>query len=305
MGALILAFVGGGLFFYSSKKPGSSTQSQSEIIQDLKKAHYFTVSNHMSSPLGKAWTARDYAAVRTQLKESPGYKQIAEKMQASIFILDQLKHDFKNEPAVKPLQEDLVAVLVSEANKAGIESRVKNYTAKVLAKLGPLSPETAKDLEAYMLKQETSAQELFVGYFITQSPLRKSVKTILLKNTLKAESAQLALMQISLIKDDSARRDVLSSVLQNFSKIPAQVQPLAAKQLFLNQGLLKKDMNHLLDLAARSEDSQWQDAFLVGVRELGLGAKYKEKVRTIQSKSKVDSVRLLAHSILSDVSGVQ
>lgn len=308
MTGIILGLVGGiSLLAYNhlSNGPVLQNQSQKDIIQDFKKAHQLTSQNHLNSPLGIAWSKGDYKMVRTLLNEK-GPKSYTEKMQASIFILDNLRTDLTGKEGISLIQSDIVKYLSSPENSDAKLNRTKNYAAKVLSKLGKLPTDQAKVLENYMLNLKSSAdRELYIDYFLTQIPLKKSVQKILEKDILTAERSQQTIIQVALVKDPHAQKELYVAIHKNFKKVPKEAKAQVAKILFTNSAAMGLDLKPLLVEASKMNEPQWQDAFLVGVRALGLNAEFKNRIQQIQNQTKIDSVKLLAHSLLTDVSGVQ
>ncbi|WP_374076978.1 hypothetical protein [Bdellovibrio bacteriovorus] len=311
---IILGALGGGGYLLkdrlSAKTTATATKKTSvESWEELKKSHSLTVNTHMASPTGKAWQSQDLDKILTLFGSGKILAENRNFLQASIFVLDVTKPEFNPEKKEKlhQIQKQLVDYIVSnKVPVVGEQAKVHSYAAKVLLKLGPIPQESLKELEKfYNHSKDRHQKDIVADILIRTIPLSEVGKKIVTKMIASKTDVNEGLMLLGQVRDAEAQKQMMNQVYNKYPTYPESVKPFVYKQLVVNHGLVTGDLKKYLKDFSKKQDQDWNDAFLMGVKELDCINDFRSDVERIERESQYPHIKMLAKAILTSGKGAQ
>jgi len=302
---VFVAAVGGGYWYAKKAKHSFTKVSDSpEAFADLKKAHGLTVNTHLSSPTGKAWKEKNFTALAGFFGVSKTIKDNRSFFQASIYVLDVAKPDWKPEDKrhLAQLQEQIAGYMTAKRDKPviGDEAQVLSYASKVLLKFDSLSEETVHHLLSFHKSGPAGNQKDIVAEtLIRLNPLPEKARKIVQDKIHSKTDPYEAVLLISQMRDPQAASDFWNEVYKSYGSYNEKYKPLIFKQLVINRGMIKGDLKKYLGELVKKSGETYEEAFLVGVRELSSLADYQSDVVRISKESQYPQIKSMAQAMLS------
>lgn len=312
IGIAVVAVLGGGFLLKDrifSKSVLSAKKSTKESWEDLKRSHSLTVNTHMGSPAGKAWQAHQFEQMLGMFGIEKSQQENRNFFQASIFVLDQIKPEWKPEEKEKvyQIQSKLVAYLTQDKEDViGEDAKIHSYAAKVLMKVGPIPEDSLKVLEKfYSHTKNRNSKEIVADTLIRTIPLTEAGKSLITKMVSSKSDVVEGLLLVSQVRDTEAQQDLLNQVYKKYPTYPDNLRPQVFKQLVVNHSAIKGDLKKYLKEMSANPEQDWNDAFLIGVKELDCVNDFRSDVERIEKQTQYPHIKMLANNILSSGKGAR
>ncbi|XGC81092.1 hypothetical protein ACES2L_01185 [Bdellovibrio bacteriovorus] len=312
IGIAVFAVLAGGFFLKDRIKspiPFAPKKTAKDNWADLKRSHSLAVNTHMGSAAGRAWQAHDFAKLLGMFGTDKNQQENRNFFQASIFVLDQVKPEWKPEEKdqVLAIQKKLTEYLTAErSDVVGEEAKVYSYAVKVLMKIGPLAQDQVKTLEKfYNHTKNRNQRDVVADALIRSIPLSEAGKSIISKMVNSKNEVSQGLLLVGQVKDSEAQQELLNQVYKKFNSYPALLRPMIYKQLVVNHSLIKGDLKKYLKEMAANKEQEWNDAFLIGVKELDCVNDFRSDVERIEKETQYPHIKMLANNILNSEKGAR
>lgn len=306
---VLVAAAGGGYWYAKKAKHHSGKISDSsDAFSDLKKAHGLTVSTHLSSPTGKAWKEKNFTMLSGLFGISKAVKENRNFFQASIYVLDVAKPDWKPEDKehVAQLQEQIADYMTAKREKPviGDEAQVLSYASKVLLKFDSLSEKTVHHLlNFYKAAPAGNQKDIVAETLVRLNPLPEKARKIVQDKIHSKTEPYEAVLTISQMRDLQAASEFWNEIYRSYGSYNEKIKPLIFKQLVINRGMVKGDLKKYLGGLAKKSGESDEEAFLVGVRELSSLEEFRSEVIRISNESQFPQNKGMAKAILSSTAG--
>ncbi|UOF00174.1 hypothetical protein [Bdellovibrio reynosensis] len=312
IGIALVAVLGGGILLkdrFKTVNPFAAKKSAKDNWADLKRSHSLAVNTHMGSPAGKAWQDRNFTKLLEMFGENKSQQDNRNFFQASIFVLDQINPEWKPEEKdqAQAVQKRLVEYLTADrADVVGEEAKVYSYATKVLIKIGPLADDQLKSLEKfYNHSKNRNQRDVVADALIRSIPLSAAGKSIISNMVNSKNDVTQGLLLVGQVKDPEAQQDLLNQVYKKYTSYPAPLRPMIYKQLVVNHSLIKGDLKKYLKEMAGNKEQEWNDAFLIGVKELDCINDFRSDVERIEKETQYPHIKMLANNILTSGKGAR
>ncbi len=318
---LIGLAVGAGLYLRKGRPtvtPTTGVNHEQSGIEMFKAAQLNAgagLKTHLDSPVGKAWKEKDFAKLHTMFGLNKKVQDNISFFQASIYILDVTKPDWKPEerPGLQELQKAIADYMMAKRDKPvlGPEAQALSYASKVLLKFSTLPEESIKAMSHFYSTANAEGQrnqkDIVGETLLRLNPLPEKGRKIIREKISSKQDPYQGVVLIGQMRDAQAAAEMWNEVAKNFNSFPQQYRPMIFKQLVIRHQLIKMDLTkHLESLSKNSNDNEnSEDAFLVGVRELNALDKYRSDVQRIANQTRYAETKSLALSLLNTSGGAK
>lgn len=300
----LAAIVSGSYLFYKKANHSAKISEGADVLADLKKAHGLAVSTHLTSPTGKAWKEKNFAALSGFFGSNKSLGENRNFFQASIYVLDVAKPEWKPEEKehLSQLQEQIADFMTAKREKPvlGEEAQILSYASKVLLKFDSLSTKATN----HLLNFEKSAQpgnqkDIVAETLVRLNPFPEKARKIVHEKIRSKTGPYEAVLLISQMRDLRVASDFWNEIYKSYDSYDEKFRPLIFKQLVINRGMVKGDLKKYLGGLAKKSGESNEEAFLVGVRELSSLEEFRADVTRISRESQYPQIKDMAEAILS------
>jgi hypothetical protein len=301
----MVGFFIGATFFYYKKTKSAEKQAveKNGNWEEVKKSYAGSLQNHLTSTVGEAWKKKDFETLMSSFGEEKKARLNRDFFQASIYVLDVGPPQFSEEEqaGLNKLKKKIVSYILEESISAvGEQMQARSYAAKTLIKLGSLPKPEVEELEAYFKKSSPNPRrEIVLDILLAEKTLRPVVTSYLSKQLESSNAVGEALVLLSFLRDQDARKRLINIVFKFYSNYSSAVRPSVLKFLALNHKTVDGDFKTLIKQASKEKSEIWKDSFLVAVKELDAVASYREEIVKIKNDSSYPQLQMVAESLLS------
>ncbi|ASD65027.1 hypothetical protein [Bdellovibrio bacteriovorus] len=305
LGISTLAVVGAGAwyFVFSNRKPSGTSVGLTNWEQ-LKKTHNGAVRTHMDSPAGKAWTGKNFENLKQSFGVEKSKRDNERFFRASIYILDAAKIEWleSDQVGLNDLKLHIARFICQDrAQLVGDDAKAVRYAVSVLTKLG-VDEESRKVLEkTYLSTKDANQKDSISELLIAMDPMPALAKKELDKDIAPKGNILEGLRLLTKVKDEHFKRNSLTKIYQNYGSYPEKVRPRVFKHLVIHRKDVDGDLKKYLAKKVDLESEEKTDAFLTGLRALGVADQYKSELSKIVEGSPHPHMRTFAEVLLSEV----
>ena len=286
-----------------------------EVLKAAQLNAGMALKTHLDSPVGKAWKSKDFTQLRSMFGLQKKVQENISFFQASIYILDVTKPDWKPEEkqSLAELQAAIADYMMAKREKPvlGPEAQALSYASKVLLKFNSLPEESIKAMSNFYGvangEGQRNQKDIVGETLLRLNPVPEKGRKIVREKMSSKQDPYQGVVLIAQMRDAKAATELWNEVAKNFSKYPAQYRSMIFKQLVIRHQLIKTDLSTYLDSLLKDSKSNEnsQDAFLVGVRELDIVDKYRADIQKIATQTQYPETRSLALSLLNISGGAK
>ncbi|WP_413575686.1 hypothetical protein ACLVWU_15145 [Bdellovibrio sp. HCB290] len=284
-----------------------------EILKAAQLNAGMALKTHLDSPVGKAWRTKDFTQLHSMFGLKKNVQDNISFFQASIYILDVTKPDWKLEErkSLEELQTAIADYMMAKRDKPvlGPEAQALSYASKVLLKFNSIPEESIKAMSNFYGVANSEGQrnqkDIVGETLLRMNPVPERGRKIVREKIYSKQDPYQGVVLIAQMRDAMAATELWNEVAKNFSSYPAQYRSMIFKQLVIRHQLIKTDLSVHLDSLLKDGNENSQDAFLVGVRELDIVSKYRSDIQNIANLTQYPETKILALSLLNISGGAK